>query len=361
MKRDNLLIDRMLKAFDKATYGSGKILDPYAWWPINFLFYSPLFNKASSQSFCSDYILLRKSKTLKEIALAFQYPTAAWLALSRFIFAVKAAELKKNERIKIILEFLRILEILMTGNIFCEDKRNVIWPEDKVKKLVRETQWIDTRSNPNFVKLFARLHGDLLSIDEAIFWNAACATRETHGPYIIEWKNSLAQLIVREYYNLKEQEFLPSNLSSPYKAVRTFAIYNTTVHFDFPVLNDYTHDLPLVENTMAVLGTVEKGRKKEFLDKEELVIKACNAIEKEAGKIGSWVENLSEREQVIESIKRIYYRVKPIRDLLGKRWQAPVSLLKRVRKEFPSFKPKRTKVGMTTKQFYTLCDPRIDS
>lgn len=361
MKKDDLLIDRMLKAFDKATYGSGKILDPYAWWPINFLFYSPLFNKASSQSFCSDYILLRKSKTLKEIALAFQYPTAAWLALSRFIFAVKAAELKKNERAKIILEFLKMLKILMAGNIFCEDGSNLIWDEKKVKKLVRKTRWIDTNLKPNFAKLFARLHGDLLSLDEAIFWNAVCATREIHGPYSVRWKNSPCQLIVREYYNLKEQEFLPSNFSSPCKAVRTFTIYNTAVHFDFPVLNDYTHDLPLVENTMAVFGTVEKGRKKEFLDKEELVIKACNAIEKEAGKIGSWVENLSEREQVIESIKRIYYRVKPIRDLLGKRWQAPPALLEKVKKDFFSFKPKQTKLKMTRDQFYNLCDPRVDS
>jgi hypothetical protein len=360
MKNDDLLIDKMLKAFDRATYGSGKILDPDAWWPINFLFYSPLFNKVSSQSFCSDYRLLRKSKTLKEIALAFQYPTAAWLALSRFIFAVKAAELNKKERLKIILEFLRILENLMVGGIFCEDKRNVIWSESKVRRLVRETPWIDIRLNPNLAKLFARFHGDLLSMDEAIFWNAVCATRETHGPYIINWKNTPAQLIVREYYNLKEPEFLPSGLSSPYKAIKTFTIYNTAVHFDFPVLNDYTHDFLLVENTLAVFGFVQKRIKKEVLNDEKLVIKVCKAIEEETLKIGLWVESLSKKEQVIESIKRVYYRMKPIRDLLGKRWQAPITLLEQVRKEFPSFKPKTARAKMTRKQFYVLCDPRID-
>lgn len=361
MKKSDFLIDRMLKAFTKAAYDSGKVLDPYAWWPINFLFYTPLYDKESSSSFCSDYELLRKSKSLREIALAFRYPNAAWLALSRFIFAVKSAGLEKKKRIKIILEFLNILKILMTGNIFCEDGRNLIWDENKVKRLVGKTQWIDTNLKPNFAKLLARLHGDLLSIDEAIFWNAVCATRETHGPYCIKWKNSVCQLIVRQYYNLKEPEFLPSNLFSPYRAVKTFTIYNTAVRFDFPVLNDYTHDLPSVENTRAVFGIAEKNGKKEFLDKEELVIEACEAIEKETMKIGSWVENLSEKEQVIESIKRIYYRMKPIRDLLRKKWQAPVNLLEKVQKEFSSFTPKQTKIKMTRKQFCNLCDPRIDS
>jgi hypothetical protein len=361
MKKDNLLIDRMLKAFTKSGYDSGKVLDPYAWWPINFLFYSPLFDRETSQTFCSNYKRLRKSRSLREIASAFRYPNAAWLALSRFIFAVRAARLEREERIKILSEFLKMLSFLMVGDIFCEDGRNLIWDEDKVKELVRKTQWINTDLKPNFAKLFARLHGDLLSLDEAIFWNAVCATRETHGPYSVKWRNLPRQLIVREYYNLKEPEFLPPNLSSPYEAVRTFTIYNTAVLFDFPVLNDYTHNLPLVENTMAVFGLVERGRKKEFLDTEELVIKACNTIEKATWRIGSWVENLSEREQVTESIKRVYYRVKPISNLLGKRWQAPLSFLERVKEDFSSFKPKRTSLDMTKEQFYAICDPRIDN
>lgn len=360
MKRNDFLIDKMLKSFDRAAYESGKVLDPYAWWPMNFLFYSPLFDEVSSRTFCADYLLLRKSKSPKEIALSFRYPNAAWLALSRFIFAVKSTVLKKSERIKIILEFLRMTELIMTGDIFCEDKRNLIWDKSKVKKLVRETPWIDTRSNPHFAQLFARLHGDLLSLDEAIFWNAACATRETHGPYRLNWNNSPAQLIVREYYNLREPEFLPPKVSSPYQAVTTFIVYNSAVHFDFPVLNDYTHDLPLVENTLAVFGFAQRDKEKEPLNNVRTVVEACNAIEEKTVKIGTWVEGLSKREQVIGSIKRVYYRMKPIQDLLGKKWQAPESFLDSVREKFSSFKPPETKVRMTRKQFYMMCDPRVD-
>lgn len=361
MKKEDLLIDQMIEAFAKASYDSGKTLDPYAWWPINFLFYSPLYGKETSESFCADYLLLRKSKSLKEIAEAYKYPNAAWLALSRFIHAVKTAGLKKEERIKILLELLKILEFLMVGSIFCKDGRNLIWNKNKVQKMIKETKWIDTDLEPNFAKLFARLHGDLLSLDEAIFWNAVCQTRETHGPYDVKWKNEDCQLIVREYYNLEEPEFIPRNLSSPYKAVTTLTIYNPAVQFDFPVLNDYTHDLPLIENTRAVFGVAEKDGKKEILDKKKVIIKTCEKIEKETLKIGSWVESLSEEELVIETIKRIYYRMKPIRDLLGKKWQAPNAFLNKIRKDFSSFKPTRTRIKMTRKQFFKMCDPRIDS
>ncbi|OIO50204.1 MAG: hypothetical protein COX12_02445 [Candidatus Brennerbacteria bacterium CG23_combo_of_CG06-09_8_20_14_all_44_41] len=360
MQKDNLLIDKMLKAFDKAAYQSGKVLDPYAWWPINFLFYSPLFDEVSSRSFCADYLLLRKSKSLREIALAFQYPNAVWLALSRFISTVKTAKLKKRERMKIDLEFLKMMKFLMVGSVFCEDGLNIIWNKERIRKEIKKADWIDTRLNPNFAKLFARLHGDLLSLDEAVFWNAVCATRETHGPYPVKWKGSSAQLIVREYYNLREPKLLPFKTRFPYKAVTAYTIYNTKVRFDFPVLNDYTHNLSLVENTLAVFGFAHRGRNKEFLNEERLLFKVCEVIEKEALKISLWAEGLSEKEQVVESVKRVYYRMRPIYKLLGKKWQPSKSLLEKVRKGFPSFKPKRSVIKMTKERFYTMCDPRID-
>lgn len=349
-----------MKAFERVAYRSGGVDDPFAWWPVNFILYMPLYMSQFTRDFFSDYKLLRKSASLEKIAQAFQYPTALWLGLVPLLDGPKKAGLKKEEGIKIILEFLKMLEISMVGNIFCEDKRNIIWAKSKVNNLIKETSWLEIRLEPNFAKLFARLHSGLLSLDEAIFWNANCASREVHGPYKVKWKNTPSQLIIREYYNLNEPLFLPKSLSSPYGSVITYTIYNSGVHFNFPILNDYFHDQPLVENTKAVWGFVERNGEIEILDRKESIIRNCLLTEEKSFEIGSWVENLTRKEQVVETVNRYYYRVKPIWDLLGKDWRPPKLLIRNIKKKFSSFQPARRTGKMTKKQFYQIFDPRID-
>ncbi len=360
MKKNNLLIDKTMKAFERLSFRGIDVSDPFVWWPLNFVLYMPLYLPQFIRDFFPDYRLLRKSTPLEKIAQAFQYPTALWLGLVPLLNGSKMAGLKKEEGIKIILEFLKMLEFSMVGNIFCEDKKNIIWAKTKVKNLVKETNWLDTRSKPDFAKFFARLHSGLLSLDEAVFWNANCASREIHGPYKVKWENAPCQLIVREYYNLNEPQLLPKNLSSPYGSIITYSIYDSRVRFDFPILNDYTHDLPLIENTKAVWGFVERNGEIEVLDRKESIIRNCLLIEEKSFEIGSWAESLTKKEQVVETVNRYYYRVKPIRDLLRKDWQAPKPLLQSIRKKISSFKPVQEKKRMTKKQFHQIFDPRID-
>ena len=359
MKKNNLLIDKTMKAFERVAFMGGDFSDPFAWWPLNFILYMPLYMPQFTRDLCSDYRLLRKSTPIEKIAQEHQYPTALWLDLVSFLSGSKMAGLKKEEGIKIILEFLKMLENLMVGNIFCEDNRNIVWDEIEVKRIINRTSWVETKLKPDFAKLFARLHSGLISLDEAIFWNTNCATREVHGPYKVKWENTPCQLIVREYYNLNEPKLLPPNLSSPFKSVSTLTIYDPRVRFDFPILNDYTHDLPLVENTKAVFGVAIRHNKIELLNTKGALKETCELIEKKSLEIGSWAESLTKKEQVVETVNRYYYRVKPIRDLLGKDWQAPKPLVQSIRKKISSFKPVQEKKRMTKKQFYQIYDPRI--
>lgn len=360
MRKDDLLIDKTLKAFERVAFRSGNLSSPFAWWPLNFILYMPLYMPQFTHDFRTDFWSLRKSKSIGEIAQAFQYPTALWLGLVPFLSKSREIDLEKRERVKIILEFLKMLEVSMTGNIFCEGGQNIVWDKKGVKNITQKTNWIDVKKRPDFTKLFARLHSGLISLDEAIFWNANCATREIHGPYKVKWKNTPCQLIIREYYNLNEPQLLPRNLSSSFKSVSTLAIYNSRVRFDFPILNDYTHDLPLLENTKALFGVAIRDNKIELLNNKRIIKKACESIEKDSLKIGSWVESLSEKERIIKTVDRYYYREKPIRDLLRKDWQPPKSLIQNIRKRFPSFQPIQRAGKMTKKQFYQMFDPRID-
>jgi hypothetical protein len=359
MKKDSLLIDRALKAFDKASYQTGKAFDPFAWWPLNYINYFPLYVGQQTKNLYADYKLLRQSKSVAEIAREFGYPSAVWLNLIPFLSGTKYLGITKSERVKTFLEFLQMLEILMSGNIFCEDGRNLVWGKDQVKKLLKGADWVETKSTPDVARLFARLHGDLLCLDEAISWNANNVTREVHGPYKVSWGKAPCQLIVRDYYDLRGSEFLPPKLASPYKSVRTFTVYSSRVHFDFPVLNDYTHDLSLVANTKAVFGVAESDGQIELLTTQDRLVNSCEQIEKANSEITTWVESLSRKEQVIEGVKRHYYHAKPIRDLLGKKWQAPGFLLRKINEQFSSFVPDREVKKVTREQFYAQYDPRV--
>ena len=85
MKKNNLLIDKTMKAFERVAYRSGGVDDPFAWWPLNFILYMPLYMPQFTHDFRTDYWSLRKSTSLEEIAQAFQYPTALWLGLVPFL------------------------------------------------------------------------------------------------------------------------------------------------------------------------------------------------------------------------------------------------------------------------------------
>lgn len=213
MKKDNVLINRALKAFEKASYQTGKAYDPLAWWPFNYKIYFPLYEEKRAHDLYTDYQQLRKSKSVGEIARKFRYPSAVWLNLIPFLRDTKYLGVERNERVEILLEFLQMLEIVMVGNIFCENGRNLIWGDDQVKNYIKETNWLEIGSVKDIPKLFARLHSDLLSLDEAIFWNANNVTREVHGPYKVRWKGVPAQLIVREYYDFCDQNFCRQKLS----------------------------------------------------------------------------------------------------------------------------------------------------
>ena len=271
---------------------------------------------------------------------------------------VKAMGLKRKERIDLALQFLEMVRVRMSGNIFCEDNRNIVWSEGRVMELMSNTKWISADKKGIRV-LFQTLHAGLLSLNEAIFRNANNVAREVHGPYRVRYKGRPMQLLVREYYDLEAPGLEPGMRNFPYKSVETYVLYDTQVNFYFPVLNDYSHDLPLSDHTLYIFGKVrEKGGERALTSKSRLQ-KVYKEIEKKSNQISMAVESKSRDEQVLESLRRVYYRGKVLRDALNKDWEPPKGLMERVEKDLSTFpNPKRR--NMTKKQFYTRMDPRID-
>lgn len=358
-KESDILIGKMIRALDKAAYESGKISDPFAWWPINYIFYDQLYIEELHKSYLKDLDFLKKKYGLKKVAETLKYPTAIWLLLVTAVRAVKRIGLSKKERTKIILDFLKMIDICMSGNIFCEDGKNIIFNRKKIKRVVNATKWVDVRREDYIKKLIGRLHASLLSMDEAIFWNANCATREIHGPYKINYEGKPGQLIVREYYILKAPDLVKELRGFPYESFETYTIYDPTVEFDFPVLNDFTHNHSLPEHTIAFFGKVVEDGKEKKLDKRELLEVACNILEKKSFEISMKVERMSQDEKVLESIRRVYFRVRELRAMVGKGWEPPKELMEKAKETLKTY-PKPKHRSITRKQYYKAIDPRIN-
>lgn len=360
MREDNdVLIDKMIRAFERCSFDSGKILDPDAWWPLNHLYYSPLYINDFYKTLLGNFELLKKKYTLREIADAISYPSATWLLVVSAPHIMKSMGIEKEKRVSLILEFLKMIQMQMAGNIFCEDGGNIIWDKNRVERLMSEIEWVNIRKDSKLNRLFARLHAALLSLNEAIFRNCNNVAREVHGPYKIKYGGQPAQLIVREYYNLRDPALEPKLKDLPYESIKTYAIYDNAVKFDFPVLNDYTHDLPLVEHALAVAGRIKESAEEKNLSNTKSLEKVCEVLEKKNYQISMAVEQMAKEDQILESLRRVYYWAKRLNAKLNKSWEPPKRIMERVRKELRSF-PEPKPFEMTREQFRALIDPRVD-
>lgn len=353
------LIDKMLQALGKAAYDSGKVLDPNAWWPLNYLMYRSLFFTEYYQDFIRDFEQVKRKYSLKRIADVYKYPTAIWLTLVNLPATMKMLEYDKRKRIEITLEFIRMMKMRMAGNVFCEDNKNAVWGNEKIGQVMKTAKWMDASEDRELVRLYGRLHANLVSFNEAVYWNANCSTREVHGPYNVMYKGRKAQLIVREFYNLHATGLVPLLKNFPYYSCTTFTLYDPEVSFDFPVLNDYTHNVSLSGHTIAVCGEVCTARSKIALGTIDEVEKVCKQFEDKGSEIANYVESMDRKRQVVESVLRVYFRSREIKKLLGKDWKPSGERLYKIEKAFESF-PEPTWRKLTRTQYLNLIDPRVN-
>lgn len=349
----------MAEAVTHAIYDSGAIFDPYRWWPRSYIPYSQLFFLDFNKGWYSDFKILKRKYSLKKISGTLGYPTAIWLILAPALRVLKVIEPNKKKRIELVFNFLDMIQYQKSGDIFCEDGQNVVWNEDRVKKFMQKTEFIDVSSKIKLKKLFSRLNADLISWVEAVFWSANCAAREIHGPYEVVHNKITCQLIVREYYHPKESLLEPKTSDLRYSSIRTYSLYDKKVKFHFTVLNDYSHDKSLLENLIAFHAEAKDKKKVVSLDNEKKIEKVCGEIEKKIEEIAKHVEKTDRNQQVLGSVRRIYFRVHKLKTLAGKRWQPDKKLLQKVGKDLENFKvPDPPKI--TRAEFYKLMDPRVE-
>jgi hypothetical protein len=349
-QRDGGEVDAAVEAIVKGVYDSGALYDPHRWWPRSYLPYSPLF----AADFHSQW-LERWREIPRQAVEPYARSTAIWVLLAMASRSLKAL-FDERERMSVFLALLDDIRSAKAGDPFCRDGRHLVLKDDEAQAIVDRLPFADADERPTD-RAYAGLNATLLAFSEAVFFSANCTVREVHGPYPVRYGGEPRQLLVRDYYRLRDQALEPATADVPYDAVRTYSIYDETVRFEFTVLNDYTSDRPL--GTAAVAHAVELSRGDEvwLAEDADAVREVTVALSATIAAVGARIADTAPADETVEIVRRTYYRASPIAEAVGGNWEPRPEFILDFRAALDDFHA-TTPPSMTREEFGVMVDPR---
>ena len=95
------------------------------------------------------------------------------------------------------------------------------------------------------------------------------------------------------------------------------------------------------------------------MDSIKFLDRVCGILEEKNSQISMAVEQMAREDQVLESVRRVYYWTKRLNAKLNKDWEPPKEVMEGVRTKLKSFLEPEP-FEMTREQFKILIDPRVD-
>jgi len=343
-------LDAAVEAIVKGVYDSGALYDPHRWWPRSYLPYSPLF----AADFHSQW-LDQWREIPRQGAERYARSTAIWVLLAMASRSLKTL-FDEKERMSVFLALLDDIRSAKAGDPFCRDGRHLVLMDDEAQAIVDRLSFADATDRPTD-RAYAGLNATLLAFSEAVFFSANCTVREVHGPYLVHYDGEPRQLLVRDYYRLRDQALEVETADVSYDAIRTYSLYDETVRFEFTVLNDYTSDQPL--GTAAVAHAAELWRGDEVSAAEDVVVvgEATAALSATIAAVGARIADTSPVDETVEIVRRTYYRASPIAEAVGGKWEPRPEFILDFRVALGDFHA-TTPPSMTRREFGVMVDPR---
>lgn len=243
------------------------------------------------------------------------------------IFAIGLTDLTMEQRVDLAYKIVLLISEFRKDP-FCENLRNIIWSNEKVKEIIDETNWVNLNKmdKPNtYRERIGRLSGLAWLFCEMLYTSIHGAGHEFHGPYKLE--DGLI-LLVKEYYNLKPIFWTFTNELS-FDKITIFGIYNDVdVVFDF--FNRTRSTQPLSPYLQRFFITVDD--KKECVSLED--IHEINDELERVSNIGlTRISKMSRKELMKKFFESYYFIIKPLRDELKQDWSPPNILFDDLEKE----------------------------
>lgn len=349
--KDDLRIDAAVEAIVHGVYDSGALYDPHRWWPRSYLPYSPLFAADFHGRWVEQWRRIPRAAP-RPYARA----TALWVLLAMASRSLKAL-FDVQERCEIVLALLDDIQAAKAGDVFCRDGSHHVLTSLAAQQSVDQLTF-ESADDRSVDRAYSVLNASLLAYSEAIFFSANCTVRDVHGPYDVLYCGDRCQLIVRDYYRLRDARLEPETAGLKYDALCAYSLYDGTIGFSFSVLNDYTSDRPLTSSVVAHAATMT-------VDGQDRPLNGCDEVRQVNELLGATIATVSARvrtaaslDQTLEIIRRTYYRASPIASAVGEDWaptEAFMSDFVANLREFEGAMPP----PMTREEFGAMVDPRV--
>lgn len=339
-----------IEAIVHGVYDSGALYDPHRWWPTSYLPYSPLFASNFHGQWVEQWRKISRSPQR-----SFARSTAMWVLLAMASRSLKTM-FDVEERCKLFTDVLDDIQTTKAGDIFCRDGSHHVLPPAEAQALVDRLSFAsggDTSSD----RAYAILNATLLAYSEAVFFSANCSVRDVHGPYPVVYHGQACQLLVRDYYWLRDTELEPETEVLDIDSVRAYSLYDNSVGFSFSVLNDYTSDQPLRGSLVANAAEFTSAGEATLASVDQ-VRQFNSVLSTIVAAVSARIRRLAQPAQALEVIRRTYYRSSPIARAVGERWEPSPAFAAELELRLTSFEG-ALPPPMTREAFAVMVDPRL--
>jgi hypothetical protein len=269
------------------------------------------FLKEYTKEFLDDLNeLKKKGYSYEDVGKLFRNPSRLMRMGHLLLKGAKLSDFSIEEQRNLILELLKIVEKQKSGDIFNENKRNIILDSDELSKLIDGLSFI--RVDTEKARLIQRLCGMLWAYSESPFFVAHDIGMEEHGLYHYKGKN----IMIRDFFNLRPIELWPDCKEFSFNEIRVICVYNKEFQVDFDVFS----------NTYPNRGNVIEDLEEFYIeaDGKALEINEIEGIFESASKIMESISKKIESMSITDLAKKYadvyWYRKRPLRDALNKPW-----------------------------------------
>lgn len=279
-----------------------------------------LFIEDWSREFIEDLEEAKNSGlSYSNIGRLFGNPTRIMRMSHHIIRGAKKAGFSLQERERLVLELLRILKTMKIGNIFCEDKKNILLSDEEIKRILTEKEFIE--ANQDSAKLVQRLCGIMWAYSETPYFAAHEISMEEHGPY-----ERHGHVIIRDFYNLRPIELWSECGEFPFEKLRILCVYD----------EDYNVEFDVYGNLYLKNGNPVLSLKSYYIEADSRAIdmkgvtRVLDTGPRIIGSITKRVAAMNEVGIAKKYAELFWYRKKPLRDALGKDWRPPKIVFEKI-------------------------------
>jgi len=348
MLRINRYLDALTKSMSK--------MDSMSFWPLRVEEIAAYFTDLEAEDLHKKMNLFQeKGVSLQEAAKLFHTPSFIREILPDLIIGSKFTKLSREDRIKLPERFFDLLEEMHSGDIFCDNGKNLILSKEEVSDLVNSTLWIKQVELKDAQKIH-RLSSSLLSLMWTLyFYPWPNMGFEIHGPYdVSDILEKDYVLLIRDFFNPRPVDLWPQLDEFSVSQVKLLTLYQD-IDINIDIFDHMTHNASLASSTRGFVIYLNG----DIFDNLRELDNLNQQILSKSSVISEVVEGMTKEEKVLKFIDIRYYGLRKLRGYFGEDWHRPLKVKERV-KRWGLIEVPKEELGPSIEELRRMFDPWDD-